>query len=218
MRVTGKSDSFELQSNIIVKWEARSKNTSIPCLPASLLLLIRCRWPKRTSYFGAVHIGIEGSRFAVACFDWRVFQDFISPATHRPLNYYLKLSCLLQSSKYSSVPFRPHRPGESPRRVSLELSSSPSSSLEMAPAASCKFELSTFLVSAGSFRPATDSIIHPPIGPSLRRAADPIVPNSSHALSFSRRLDAPSQTPPACAILWYPTKPRWVAELTMLIP
>lgn len=32
MRVTEKSDSFELQLNVIVKWEAMSKNTSIPCV------------------------------------------------------------------------------------------------------------------------------------------------------------------------------------------
>lgn len=129
-------------------------------------------------------------------------------------NCYFGLRCLLQSSsdhQFCSALIARKSHFEYPPRGS-RLHPRP---LAMAPAASCKFELSTFLVSAGSFRPATDSIrpsVHRPRGrltPSPQIPPMPCRPRRPHALS---------QTPSACAISWCPTKPRWVVELTMLIP
>lgn len=150
--------------------------------------------------------------------DWRVLQDFISP-NHSLIildNYFELTSTCSNHQTIITFLFALIARKESLQAPLLRVPRLRPRPPAMAPAASCKFELSTFLVSTGSFRPATDSIR--PSTPSLclRLTPSPQIPPMPSCCS--RIPHALSGTTPASAILWCRTKPRWVEELTMLIP
>lgn len=147
--------------------------SSVPSLSSTVdTELIGYKWPERFAVYLAALRAVRNA----ACLELKdPGSQLLACLARLPrfhfFCHYIILSCpfelpgLLQSSSNHQSRFAPHRQGE-PRHSPTSSPHPRSRSLSMAPAASCKFKLSTILVSTGSSRPATDSI-HPSVHPSV---------------------------------------------------